>query len=172
MMVQYKNTVQKDREIPQFWVSTVTANGSDSSQPVAIFYGDSEAEARSKGNSYISAQTSRGKQVIGDGNGGSGNTYNTLDEVFRAYNECKLSFREAAAEMTRIHPSLSPNDIQNMLVDDNPTPPDCDGDGIPAGEDDDGDSSSSGSGSVLTERNRFMILGAIVIYSLRYYGRK
>ena len=171
-MVQYKNTVQKDREIPQFWVSTVTANGSDSSQPVAIFYGDSEAEARSKGNSYISAQTSRGKQVIGDGNGGSGNTYNTLDEVIQAYNDCKLTFREAAAEMTRINRSLSPNDIQNILVDDNPTPPDCDGDGIPAGEDDDGDSSSSGSGSVLTERNRFMILGAIVIYSLRYYGRK
>lgn len=171
-MVQYKNTVQKDREIPQFWVSTVTANGSDSSQPVAIFYGDTEAEARSKGNSYISAQTSRGKQVIGDN--GSDQTYNTLDEVIRAYNECKLTFREAAAEMTRINGSLSPNDIQDILVNDNPTPPDCDGDGIPAGEDDDGDSSSSGSGSwlPLSERNRFMVIGVIVLYSLRYYGRK
>jgi hypothetical protein len=156
-VVSFKNTVSKDVNIPQFWVSNVSYGG----ESVARFYGDTQAQAKSKGDAYISSQ-SRGKQVIP---GGGGNTYNTLDEVFRAFNECKLSFREAEVEMKRINPSLSPNDIQDMLVNDNPTPPDCGGSS--------GTSDDDGSWSLwpLTDENRFMLIGVLTIYLLYRYGR-
>ena len=166
-MPSFKNTVSQDVNLPQFWVSTVSYGG----QSVAVFYGDSKAEATSKGNEYIKSQ-SRSKQVIGE-DAASDDEYTTIAEVLRAFNECKLTFRQASTEMKRINPSLSENDLQNIIIDDNPSVPDCDGDGVPSGEDTDGDLPPADDYSwwPLTEENRFMLIGVLVIYLLYYYGR-
>lgn len=171
MAAEYKIEVKNDRTMPTFWEVCVYQKGA--SEPVFREYGDSEEEARAKGEAYVTAKTAgRGKQFIGD-NGGSNGGYTTINEVLAAYNNCELTFRQAADEMQRINPSLSANDIQDVLVNDNSTPPDCDGDGKPAGEDDDGDTPPADDWGLwpLTDENRFMLIGVLVLYLLYYYGR-
>ena len=171
-MVEYKNVVTLDSNM-NFWKSQVYMKGAGT--PSAVFYGETQSQARDKGDTYISSQTAggRGKQFIGD-NGEDDDGYQTITEVLAAFNNCELTFRQASAEMKKINPSLSDNDLQNIIIDENPSVPDCDGDGVPSGEDTDGDLPPADDYSwwPLTEENRFMLIGVIVIYALWTYGRE
>ena len=181
-------------------------------------YADSKAEAQAKGDVFVATKqgrTSKGSSIGGGGGGGGGgNFYSTTDEVLLAYNQCKISKREAETEMARINPALSPNDIEDILVNDNPNPPNC-GSGSDAvyphsmydcetgkeyiayneekhdyyaslGYVHDLEKDCNGNGVstqsegpfglfaydwLLTERNRFILIGSFTIWLIYYYGR-
>ena len=209
--MQYKIEVKNDRSMPGFWEVCVTDN---SGAIVFMEYADSKAEAQAKGDVFVATKQGKGMSKSSSIGGGGSSNYATLDEVLLAYNQCKITKREAQAEMKKINPALSPNDIEDILVVDNPNPPNC-GSGSDAvyphsmydcetgkeyiayneekhdyyaslGYVHDLEKDCNGNGVstqsegpfglfaydwLLTERNRFILIGAFTIWLIYYYGR-
>lgn len=214
--MQYKIEVKNDSSMPGFWEVCVKDN---SGAIVFMDYAETKAAAQEKGETFVATKKGgKGKNASiggGGGGGGGGNFYSTIDEVLAAYNQCKISKREAETEMARINPALSPNDIEDILVNDNPTPPNCGNGGgnnevvyphsmydcetgkeyiaynkekhdyyaslgyVHDLEKDCKGSSAQSEGPfglfaydwLLTERNRFILIGAFTIWLIYYYGR-
>lgn len=213
--MQYNIQVKNDSSMPGFWEVCVYDK---SGTIVFMEYAETKAEAQAKGETFVATKQGRTSKASsiggGGGGGGGGNFYSTLDEVLAAYNQCKISKREAETEMKRINPALSPNDIEDILVNDNPNPPncgsgsdavyphsmydcetgkeyiaydeekhdyyaslgyvhdlekDCNGNGVSAQSE--GPFGLFSYDWLLTERNRFILIGAFTIWLIYYYGR-
>ena len=207
--MQYNIKVKNDSSMPGFWEVCVYDK---SGAIVFMDYAENKAEAQEKGEMFVA--TKQGRTSKGSSIGGSSN-YANIGEVLLAYNDCKISKREAETEMKKINPALSPNDIEDILVVDNPNPPNCGNGGgnnevvyphsmydcetgkeyiayneekhdyyaslgyVHDLEKDCGSAESTSEGPfglfsydwLLTERNRFILIGAFTIWLIYYYGR-